>query len=140
MASPYSQDLRDRVLAAGDRGLKTKQIAQIFAVSPAWVRRLKQRRRETGETAPRPMGGATFIKIDRTLLAELVRQQPDATLEELRQRLGVQCAISAVSMALKGLGLSFKKRRCTRPSRTAPTWRSGARNGAKASPAWTPAG
>jgi transposase len=140
MASPYSQDLRDRVLAAGDRGLKTKQIAQVFAVSPAWVRRLKQRRRETGETAPRPMGGATVIKIDRTLLAELVRQQPDATLEELRQRMGVRCAISAVSMALKGLGLSFKKRRCTRPSRTARTWRGGVRSGAATSAALTPAG
>jgi transposase len=137
MATPYSQDLRDRVLAAGDRGLKTKQIAQTFAVSPAWVRRLKQRRRETGETSPRPMGGATLIKIDRTLLADLVRRQPDATLEELRQRLGVECAISAISMALKGLGLSFKKRRCTRPSRTARTWRSGARAGVAARPSLT---
>ena len=140
MATPYSQDLRDRVLAAGDRGMKTKQIAVLFEVSPAWVRRLKQRRRETGETAPRPMGGATVIKIDRALLAELVHQQPDATLEELRQRLGIQCAISAVSMALKGLGLSFKKRRCTRPSRTAPTWRGDAMNGVTTSPALTPAG
>ena len=140
MATPYSQDLRDRVLAAGDRGMKTKQIAQVFDVSPAWVRRLKQRRRETGETAPRPMGGATFIKIDRTLLAELVRQQPDSTLEELRQRLGVRCAISAVSMALKALGLSFKKRRCTRPSRTARTWPGDARSGAASSRLLTPAG
>jgi transposase len=139
MAAPYSQDLRDRVLAAGDRGMKTTQIARVFEVSPAWVRRLKQRRRETGETAPRPMGGATFFKIDRTLLAGLVSQQPDATLEELRQRLGVQCAISAISMALKGLGLSFKKRRCTRPSRTAPAWRSGARIGVAARPSLTAA-
>ena len=140
MATPYSQDLRDRVLAAGDRGMKTKQIAQLFEVSPAWVRRLRQRRRETGETAPRPMGGATVIKIDRVLLAELVRQQPDATLEELRQRLGVGCALSAVSMALKALGLSFKKRRCTRPSRTARTWRGGVNSGVPASLVLTPAG
>lgn len=56
MASPYSQDLRDRVLAAYDRGEKTKRIAKAFSVSPAWARRLKQRRRETGETSPRPMG------------------------------------------------------------------------------------
>src|SRR5438105_2010142 len=64
MATPYSQDLRDRVLAAYDRGLPTQRIAELFAVSKAWARRLKQRRRETGETAPRPMGGATVIKID----------------------------------------------------------------------------
>jgi len=41
MASPYSQDLRDRVLAAYDRGMPTRQIADVFGVSPAWARRLK---------------------------------------------------------------------------------------------------
>jgi transposase len=53
MATPYSQDLRDRVLAAYDRGLPTQQIAQTFQVSKAWARRIKQRRRETGETSAR---------------------------------------------------------------------------------------
>lgn len=139
MAAPYSQDLRDRVLAAYDRGMQTKQIAEVFDVSPAWARMIKQRRRETGETAPRPMGGATVIKIDRARLAELVREQPDATLKELRERLGVQCAESAICMALKKLGLSFKKRRSTRPSRTVPTWPSGASAGSPISPSSTPA-
>ena len=133
MASPYSQDLRDRVLAAYDRGMPTQRIAEVFAVSKAWARRLKQRRRETGETAPRPMGGATVVKIDRARLADLVRERPDATLAELRDRLGVTVAISAVSMALKALGLSFKKRRSAPRSRTARTWRHGVRTGGRAS-------
>ena len=132
MAAPYSQDLRDRVLAASDRGTRTKQIAEVFEVSPAWVRRLKQRRRETGETSPRPMGGATVVKIDMVRLAELVKEQPDATLKELRERLGIVCAESAVCMALQRLGLSFKKRRCTRRSRIAPTWRRGGKAGGRA--------
>ena len=50
---PYSMDLRERVLADSDAGLTTAQVAAKFTVSPAWVRRLKQRRRQTGETAPR---------------------------------------------------------------------------------------
>jgi transposase len=133
MASPYSQDLRDRVLAASDRGVPTKKVAGQFEVSPAWVRRLKQRRRETGETSPRPMGGATVIKIDMARLAELVREQPDATLKELRERLGIVCAESAVCMALKRLGLSFKKRRSTRRSRIARTWPRGVSGGGRAS-------
>ena len=111
MATPYSQDLRDRVLAAYDRGVPTRQISVMFEVSPAWARRLKQRRRETGETAPRPMGGATVVKIDMARLAELVRAQPDATLKELRDRLGGVCGEPAVCMALKRLGLKKKKRR-----------------------------
>ena len=35
MAKPYPQELRDRVLAAYDRGMKTKAIATLFQVSPA---------------------------------------------------------------------------------------------------------
>jgi len=140
MASPYSQDLRDRVLAAYDRGMRTKKIAETFAVSPAWARGIKQRRRETGEISPRPMGGATVIKIDRARLAELVKEQPDATLKELRERLGIVCAESAISMALKKLGFSFKKRQSTRPSRTARMSRSGVKNGKRSSPGSTPAG
>ena len=57
MGAPYSQDLRDRVLRAYDRGMKTKQIAETFAVSRSWARRVKQRRRDHGETTPRKMGG-----------------------------------------------------------------------------------
>jgi transposase len=134
MGKPYPQELRDRVLGAYDRGMKTKQIADTFAVCPAWARRVKQRRRESGETAPRPMGGVTVVKIEMEKLRELVRQQPDATIKELHRRLSIQCSESAVGMALKRLGLSFKKRRCMPPSRTGPmSWRS-ARSGESISP------
>src|SRR2546421_12184115 len=129
MASPYSQDLRDRVLAAYDGGMPTKKIADLFLVSPAWARRLKQTRRETGRTSPLPMGGATVVKIDMARLAGLVEEQPDATLKELRGRLGNVCSESAVCMALGRLGLSYKKRRSTRPSRTGRMWRPGVRSG-----------
>jgi transposase len=98
--------------------MRTKEIAKVFDVSPAWVRRLKQRRRETGETTPRPAGGSRVRKIDMVRLAELVREQPDATGRELRERLGNVCGESAVYAALKRLGLSFKKRRSTPRSRT----------------------
>jgi transposase len=37
MASPYAQDLRDRVLAAYDRGMQTKAIGNTFSVSPSWA-------------------------------------------------------------------------------------------------------
>ncbi len=51
----YSLDLRKRVLAACDAGQSTKKVAEQFDVSPAWVRRLKQRRREDGSIEPRPI-------------------------------------------------------------------------------------
>ena len=135
MATPYSQDLRDRVLAAYDRGMKTKRIAETFAVSPAWARRVKQVRRESGRTAPAPMGGRRFQKIDPDTLAALVAAQPDATLAELRERLGTVRSISAVDAALKKLNLSFKERRSTRPSRTGPMSPPRGTTGARSSPA-----
>ena len=129
MAAAYSQDLRNRVMAARDQGMATKQVAQLFQVSPAWVRRVMQRRREHGETQPRPRGGVTEVKIDLQHLRELVEQQPDATTAQLHQRLGCDCSPSAVGMALKRLGFSFKKRRSMRPNRIDRTSRTAANNG-----------
>ena len=125
----YSMDLRTRVLAACDGGQRTKAVARTFGVSPAWVRRLKQHRRERGDAVPRKGGGSRGRKIDRGRLAELVRAQPDATLAELRDRLGVAVTVWSVCRALQQLKLSYKKSRSARPSRTAPTSPGGARPG-----------
>ena len=129
MGAAYSQDLRDRIMAARDEGMPTKRVAQLFRVSASWVRRVMQRRREHGQRSPRPRGGATVIKIDLDQLRQLVEQQPDATARQLHQRLGIQCSVSAVDMALRRMGLSFKKRRCMPPNRIGPMWPNDARSG-----------
>lgn len=139
MAAAYSQDLRDRVLAAYDRGMATGEIAEVFAVSPAWARRVRQRRRDFGETAPRKVGSPGVPHFDRQRLAELVRERPDATAPELRALMGVECSDSAIYQALKKLGFTFKKRQSTRRSRTGPMSRRGGRTGAAARTSLTPA-
>ena len=133
MGAAYAQDLRDRILAAYDRGMQTLDIARLFQVSKAWARRVKQRRREHGETTPRPMGGARVVKVDSERLRQLVTEQPDATTRELHQRLGCDCSESAVGMALDRLGLTFKKRRSLRASRIDPTLPSVGKSGRKIS-------
>ena len=40
----YSMDLRERELADGDAGMRTGLVAKKYRVSPAWLRRSKQRR------------------------------------------------------------------------------------------------
>ncbi len=104
----YSMDLRKRVLSDCDVGLKTKAVATKYQVSASWVRRLKQRRRESGEMAPRP-GGHRRRLFDRRQLARLVAQRPDATLAELRDRLGVQCSLVAIWSALRQVKITYKK-------------------------------
>ena len=120
---PYSPDLRQRVLADCDRGLTTREVATKYSVSESWVRRLKQRRRQTGEVAPRaPATGpppSWHAYADR--LRAAVAQAPDATLEELRDQLQLTVALSTLWRAVAALGLSVKKKSRGRRSRTGPT-------------------
>src|SRR5262249_57610272 len=82
-----SMDLRQRVVAASDRGEGTpREIAARFAVSLAWVYRLLQRRRQTGSIAPKPHGGGQRPAFDADAdgrLRRAVADRPDATLPEL---------------------------------------------------------
>ena len=68
-------------------------------------------------------------KIDRERLATLVKQYPDATLVELRDRLGVACSPTAIWMALDAMRISFKKKYCAPLSKTDRTSRKNARAG-----------
>lgn len=108
---PYSMDLRVRVLSDCDGGMATKQVAEKYSVSPAWVRRLKQRRRETGQIEPRRHTGGRKPKLAayQDQLLRLVNEQPDATLAELREKLGVSVSLPTIWRMLKSAGLTFKK-------------------------------
>jgi transposase len=121
----YSQDLRERVVRACDEGLGSRvDIARWFGVSTAWIRRLLQRRRETGSFAARPHAGGPPPKMDADRCARLlvlVAQTPDATLAELRQLLQAPVHLSTVARALVRLGWPVKKKLCMPASKTAPT-------------------
>jgi transposase len=112
--TPYSQDLRKRVLDTIQRGDgSVRQIASRFLVSVSFVTRLLQLHRTTGSVEPRPHGGgnpAVLGPKDLERLRELIREQPDATLEECRQRLGASCSTMTISRALRALGLPRKKK------------------------------
>ena len=108
----YSMDLRQRVLD-DCKTMGTLAVSQKYRVSPAWVRRLKQRFRESGELGPRKQRrGPTPAWVafgDR--IQEAVRQAPDATLDELRQRFGLPLPRATLARALVVLGLTRKKSR-----------------------------
>ena len=85
----YSMDLRERVLPirrghAGGRG--REQIPRQCLLGPA----VKQRRRETGEVAPRQQryGRHPVLASQLHTLAALIREQPDRTLADLQVALG----------------------------------------------------
>ena len=109
--APYSMDLRTRVLADCDAGMAPKDVAAKFRVSHSWVNRIVQRRRETGEIAPRPQ--TVFKKQafagQEDRLRALVAAKPDQTLAEVRQAMRSSSSLSSVWRALDRLQLTLKK-------------------------------
>ena len=107
----YSMDLRVRVLADLDDGMTTGEVADAHRVSSAWVRRLAQRRRRTGEVAPRVgrPGPTPALAAHHDRLRELVRDHPGLSAGEYRDRLGVAVATVTVWRALRRAGLTHKK-------------------------------
>jgi transposase len=116
-------DLRTRVLSDADAGLSSKELADRYHVSRAWVDALKQRRRETGAFAPLPQTkfrGRALAATDLDRLATVIAARPDATLAEIREALRTSAGLTTIWRALNQLDLTFKKngtRRRTAPAR-----------------------
>jgi transposase len=111
---PYSTDLRERVAAAVDHQEGSlREIARRFRVSLSFIVRLFQRRRDADTLEPKPHGGGPPLALgpdDQERLAELIREQPDATLEQLKQRGGFTCSLKTLWRALRQRGLTLKKK------------------------------
>jgi transposase len=123
----YSIDLRERIFEDCDGGMTTRLVALKYRVSESWVRRLKQRRRETGEVAPRRLGRkkpAAWLEYADELRSS-VEQQPDITLRELQAKLGRPVSIQTLSRALRALQLTFKKKSSARRNKIGRTSGSG---------------
>jgi transposase len=111
---PLSNDLRQRILDAVDnREGSRRKLAARFSVNVSTITRLLQLRRQTGSYQPRPHSGGVAPTLDRDALErlrEVVEQTPDATLETLKQRMGVSGSRMIICRALQKLGLPLKKK------------------------------
>lgn len=116
---PLSVDLRERIVAAVEAGEHSlRALAELFAVSLSTIVRLLQRFRRTGSVQPKPHGGGARPKLDdqaSARLLELVRQQPDATLAELRDRVDVECRIEC---SITTIWRTLRRNRITRKKKT----------------------
>lgn len=120
---PYSQDLRERVIAAREAGQESRaEVATRFGLHKSTLDKWWYRWRDTGSFAAFPHASGpdrTLQACDDFLRAE-VRQQPDVTLEELCERVakarGVQASPSMMCRELQILRLPRKKSRFTTAS------------------------
>ena len=137
----YSEDLRARVLAAVDDGMAARAAAKLFRVSVSYIYKALIRRRRTGAVSASTCRGhrpRKLLPAQEAALAAHIDAHPDLTLAALQAWLvaehGVRLSNGAMWAAVARLGLSYKKRRSGRASRTARMSRRGAAFGGRHSP------
>ena len=124
----YPMRLRERIMQLYDEGNQTHEVAEMLGTCRSGTRRIKQILRERKTLEPRcsktgPKSGLTDERSRQ--LRELVAADPDATREELRQRMEINVDVRTIGRWLAELGLVLKKSRCTPLSRIGPrprTW------------------
>jgi transposase len=121
----YPLRLRRRIIELYEQGKQTHEIAGMLGTCKSGTRRIRQVLRERNTLEPlRPRTGYPGGLNDERAgeLRRLVAADPDATREELRQRLNVAVDVRTIGRWLSRLGLVLKKSRCTPQNRSGRTW------------------
>jgi transposase len=112
----YSKDLRVRVIRAVENGETARGAARRFVIGDSTAIRWAKRWRETGSVEARSVKGQSRspLKKHEEWLLDLVRREPDLTLEEIRHRLlderEQKAGIGSVWRFFDRHGISFKKK------------------------------
>jgi transposase len=113
----YSNDLRVRVIHVVESGVAARAAARQFVIGDATAIRWVKRWRETGSVEAKSVKGQSRSPLKRheEWLLDLVRQEPDLTLEEIQRRLlderQQKAGIGSVWRFFDRNGISFKKKR-----------------------------
>jgi transposase len=128
MPKRYSQDLRDRVIDAVEKGaMSCRAAARRYEISASVAIKWLERYRREGSREPVGHGGhrRSALAPHRDFLEAARAEKPDSTLQELCQRLwserGVKADTSMMSRFFRRIGVTLKKRRSLRASRTVRT-------------------
>lgn len=111
----YTQDLRERIVAARQEGHSAEELAKLFRVSKRSVERYWTQHVETGTVVAKRRGGyrRSCLEEHDTTLQRWLREDRGLTLAQLQtrlaQELGIQLGMTALWHRLEHLGLSYKK-------------------------------
>ena len=128
MPKPYSQDLRDRVIDAVEKGgMSCRASARRYEISESVAIKWLERYRREGSREPVGHGGhrRSALMPHRDFLEAARAEKPDGTLQALCERLrserGIKADTSMMSRFFRRIGVTLKKRRLLRASRIAAT-------------------
>ena len=144
MPAGYSLDLRERVVDAVEKGASRRGAAGTFKVSVSTAIRWMRRLATTGRCTPLASGGdhrSKDLEQHKDWLLALVGEEPEATLAEIQTRLaathGLKKSPSCLWRFFRRHDVTFKKKPCTPPNRTARTSKRHAKPGGKTRHRWT---
>lgn len=127
MPGPLPKELRDRFARLIGEGLTGREAARRLQVSAATGSRWARQIRRLGQAIVAPMGrprGTGKLATHVDFFLELLTQDPDITLFELRDALAHATSItvhhSAIAGLLKRLGFTHKKSRWLPPNAATP--------------------
>jgi transposase len=142
MAKAYGDDLRRKLLEAHDRGEGTLlELAERFSVSGQWAWKISAQRKHSGQMErieQRRRGRISKITPEvQQQLRRLLREQADATLAELQERMQqgrkLHISLGLLWKTLRKIGLRLKKSHSMPKSRTRKKAASNARSSSKPS-------
>ena len=111
MPAPYSKDLRQKVIAAVDRGERKTDVSRMFNISRNTLDLWLARQSETGSCRAKERVAKPKTKIsDWERFREFVKQHGEKTQIEIAKMWGEGVTQQNVSDAMKKIGVSRKKR------------------------------
>ena len=119
---PISNEKRQLLIAAKQRGEKEEDIVKWLNVSKGTVGKIWALFQKTGSFLPTPYTGRKSA-IDEQKIEEIhmtLKNNPDITLEELIEELSLPIKKSQLSRLLISLGYTHKKRQHIQQSGTVP--------------------
>jgi transposase len=118
MPAAYSQDLRQKVVEAVDRGVRKTQVCRMFNISRNTLDLWLKRRAATGsvQAAHAYQRGHDPNITDWEQFRAFVQQHGDKTQAEMAQLWGAEISVRSISRALSKIGWTRKKRRTATPN------------------------
>ncbi len=115
MAKGYSKDLRERAVSLVEEGESRREVARVLNLAPSTTVRWLDRWTTSGTVEAKPGTGHSRspLRAYQQWLLDLVANEPDLTLEEIRDRLArekkLEVAVSSVWRFFDRHEITYKK-------------------------------
>jgi len=117
---PISNDKRADIITAKQRQEPVKSIKRWFNVSDSTISRIWNKYLKTGSFLPIPYKGrkSDITSQQDEQIRLKIQENCDITIEKLISELQLNITVSGLSRRLEKMDLSFKKRLCTRTTKS----------------------